>query len=135
MFGLGKTKDSEVTKPASEVDLDVDSESTLKLVREAEQGNTAEQALTVRQALGKYKKATAWAMALSVCLVMDGFDVSLTSRCSRQHADTDHRLLFLVLCTVRPLFNDDLVYLEVTVPTPSPPRGSQACRMPPLSGS
>lgn len=33
--------------------------------------------LTIKQALVRYKKAVGWALALSICLIMDGYDVSL----------------------------------------------------------
>ena len=82
MLGQSKTIDVHASVPRGTIDLDTDNESTLKLVCEAEEGNAADQALSIRQALGRYKKATAWAMALSVCLVMDGFDVSTRSTAS-----------------------------------------------------
>ena len=48
----------------------------LELVRKAQEADIAEHGLTIKQALKRYKKAVAWAFALSLCLVMDGYDVS-----------------------------------------------------------
>jgi len=50
----------------------------LELVRKAQEADIAEHGLTIKQALKRYKKAVAWAFALSLCLVMDGYDVSLS---------------------------------------------------------
>ncbi|WVR07711.1 hypothetical protein IAU60_004753 [Kwoniella sp. DSM 27419] len=42
-----------------------------ELIRRAQDADTADHQLTVRQALYKYRKAVAWAMALSIALVME----------------------------------------------------------------
>lgn len=47
----------------------------LELVRQAQEADLAEHGLTIKQALKRYKKAVAWALLLSLCLVMDGYDV------------------------------------------------------------
>jgi SP family general alpha glucoside:H+ symporter-like MFS transporter len=49
----------------------------LELVRQAQEADLEEHGLTIKQALKRYKKAVAWAFALSLCLVMDGYDVSI----------------------------------------------------------
>ncbi|ORX35415.1 general substrate transporter [Kockovaella imperatae] len=48
---------------------------TLALVARAQESDAADHALTIRQALHKYKKAVFWAMILSTSLVMEGYDV------------------------------------------------------------
>ena len=48
-----------------------------QLIFRAQEADAADHALTIKQALRKYKKAVAWALALSICLVMDGYDVSM----------------------------------------------------------
>lgn len=50
----------------------------LELVRKAQEADAHDHELTIKQALKRYKKAVAWAFALSICLVMDGYDVSRT---------------------------------------------------------
>lgn len=47
----------------------------LELVRKAQEADMHDQELTIKQALVRYKKAVGWALALSICLVMDGYDV------------------------------------------------------------
>ena len=56
---------------------DLNSPDIVELIHHAEQGDAADRLLTVRQALGKYKKAVAWAMFLSLSLVMEGMDLSM----------------------------------------------------------
>ncbi|KAF9886286.1 hypothetical protein FE257_011899 [Aspergillus nanangensis] len=45
------------------------------LVQQAQQSDTADRQLTIRQALKKYKKAVFWAMLLSTSLIMEGYDL------------------------------------------------------------
>jgi SP family general alpha glucoside:H+ symporter-like MFS transporter len=56
---------------------DLDSPDVVELIHHAEQGDAADRLLTVRQALGKYKKAVFWAMFLSTSLIMEGYDLSM----------------------------------------------------------
>jgi hypothetical protein len=51
----------------------------LELTRQAEASDAADRALTVRQALVKYKKAVFWAMFLSTSLIMEGYDLVIVS--------------------------------------------------------
>jgi hypothetical protein len=83
----------------------------LELVRKAQEADIAEHGLTIKQALKRYKKAVAWAFALSLCLVMDGYDVSL-SRILEEEAKT--RSSSLLHSTVKHNFNIDSVSPMVT---------------------
>jgi len=65
-----------VTTAHKGIDITESTPERLELVRRAQEADIAEHGLTIRQALKRYKKAVAWAFALSVCLVMDGYDVS-----------------------------------------------------------
>jgi SP family general alpha glucoside:H+ symporter-like MFS transporter len=58
---------------------DLNSPDIVELIHHAEQGDAADRLLTVRQALGKYKKAVFWAMFLSTSLIMEGYDMSMVS--------------------------------------------------------
>ncbi|KAB5566695.1 putative MFS alpha-glucoside transporter, partial [Coniochaeta sp. 2T2.1] len=58
---------------------DLNSPEIVELIHHAEEGDAADRLLTVREALGKYKKAVAWAMFLSLSLVMEGYDLSMIS--------------------------------------------------------
>jgi SP family general alpha glucoside:H+ symporter-like MFS transporter len=64
-----------VTTTHQAIDITESTPERLELVRRAQEADIAEHGLTIRQALKRYKKAVAWALALSVCLVMDGYDV------------------------------------------------------------
>ncbi|KAI6777662.1 uncharacterized protein J7T54_002735 [Emericellopsis cladophorae] len=55
--------------------LDLKGADITDLVRQAEESDVADRALTVMQALKKYKKAVFWAMLLSTSLIMEGYDV------------------------------------------------------------
>jgi SP family general alpha glucoside:H+ symporter-like MFS transporter len=55
--------------------IDLSSSETQDLIRQAEANDAADRALTVMQALKKYKKAVFWAMLLSTSLIMEGYDV------------------------------------------------------------
>lgn len=48
---------------------------TQDIIREAEANDAADRAMTVMEALKKYKKAVFWAMLLSTSLIMEGYDV------------------------------------------------------------
>lgn len=48
---------------------------TADLVRQAQECDEADRKLSIREALGKYKKAVFWAMFLSTSLVMEGYDL------------------------------------------------------------
>jgi SP family general alpha glucoside:H+ symporter-like MFS transporter len=45
------------------------------LIRQAQESDEADRKLTIRQAVGKYKKAVLWAMFLSTSLIMEGYDL------------------------------------------------------------
>lgn len=60
--------------------IDLSSSETQDLIREAEANDAADRALTVFEALKKYKKAVFWAMFLSTSLIMEGYDVVIVSR-------------------------------------------------------
>lgn len=51
-----------------------------RLVQEAALANQADDELTLRQALVKYKKAVFWSMFVSCALVMEGYDLVVVSR-------------------------------------------------------
>jgi hypothetical protein len=55
--------------------LDLGNPDVAELIRHAQESDAADRLLTVRQALGKYKKAVFWAMLLSTSLVMEGYDL------------------------------------------------------------
>lgn len=57
--------------------LDLNDPKTAQLIRQAEESHAADQLLTVRQALVRYKKAVFWAVFLSTSLVMEGYDLVL----------------------------------------------------------
>ena len=57
--------------------LDVNDPHVVELIHRAQESDEEDRKLTVRQALGKYKKAVFWAMILSLSLVMEGYDLSL----------------------------------------------------------
>ncbi|KAL2440884.1 Maltose permease MAL61 [Exophiala dermatitidis] len=52
---------------------------TAELIRSAKQSDAADRKLSVRAALGKYRKAVFWGMFLSLALVMEGFDGNMMS--------------------------------------------------------
>lgn len=59
--------------------IDLSNTETQDLIREAEANDAADRALTVMEALKKYKKAVFWAMFLSTSLIMEGYDVVIVS--------------------------------------------------------
>lgn len=56
-------------------DINLSSPETQELIRQAQQSDAADRKLKIFEALGKYKKAVAWAMFLSTSLIMEGYDV------------------------------------------------------------
>ncbi|KAK6906355.1 hypothetical protein L486_06082 [Kwoniella mangroviensis CBS 10435] len=48
---------------------------TLELIQQAQEADAADQQLTIKQALSRYKKAVFWSMFLSLSLVMEGYDL------------------------------------------------------------
>jgi SP family general alpha glucoside:H+ symporter-like MFS transporter len=54
---------------------DLNDPAVIQLIHQAQQSDAEDRKLTVKQALGKYKKAVFWAMFLSTSLIMEGFDV------------------------------------------------------------
>lgn len=65
------TKDALHGAPA----FDMNDVEIRRLVAEAEEADRQDHALTIRQAVRKYKKAVGWAMFLSLALVMEGYDL------------------------------------------------------------
>lgn len=55
--------------------LDLSNTAVDELIRHAQESDAADRLLTVREALGKYKKAVFWAMFLSTSLIMEGYDL------------------------------------------------------------
>lgn len=64
-----------VTTTHRGVDILESTPERLELVRRAQEADMHDHELTIKQALIRYKKAVGWALALSICLVMDGYDV------------------------------------------------------------
>lgn len=57
--------------------LDLGDPLVVELIHRAQESDAEDRKLTVRQALGKYKKAVFWAMILSTSLIMEGYDLTL----------------------------------------------------------
>ncbi|KAG8159153.1 hypothetical protein KVR01_010814 [Diaporthe batatas] len=55
--------------------LGFNSEHTHDLIRQAQEADSADRQLTIKEAIKKYKKACFWAMILSTSLVMEGYDL------------------------------------------------------------
>ena len=62
--------------------LDLTNDETFDLIRHAQESDTADRKLSIRQALSKYKKAVFWAMFLSTSLIMEGYDLVIVSHSS-----------------------------------------------------
>lgn len=62
--------------------IDLSSNETRDLIREAEANDAADRALTIMQALRKYKKAMFWSMFMSTTLIMEGYDVVIVCESS-----------------------------------------------------
>lgn len=45
----------------------------------ARDGDEEEKTMTIRQALKHYKKAICWSLAISLCVIMEGYDTNLIS--------------------------------------------------------
>lgn len=60
-------------------DVDLSNPETQVLIHQAQEGDAADRALTIWQAVKKYKKACLWAMFLSTSLIMEGYDVVIVS--------------------------------------------------------
>ena len=56
---------------------DFNDPETLRLIELAKVANEADAALSIRDALKKYKKAVFWALFLSLSLIMEGFDLAI----------------------------------------------------------
>lgn len=63
----------------NEISLDLDSERTHSLIRQAQESDAADKKLTIMEAVKKYKKACFWAMILSTSLIMEGYDLVIVS--------------------------------------------------------
>lgn len=59
---------------------DLNDPRVVELIHRAQESDAEDRKLTVRQALGKYKKAVFWAMILSTSLIMEGYDLALVRR-------------------------------------------------------
>lgn len=55
--------------------LNLDDGKVQDLIARAEQSDTEDRKLTIRQALKQYRAATFWAMFLSTSLIMEGYDL------------------------------------------------------------
>ena len=55
------------------------SETTHDMIRQAQEADMADRRLTIKQALKKYPKAVFWSMILSTSLIMEGYDVVVVS--------------------------------------------------------
>lgn len=62
--------------------LDLDDGKVQNLIARAEQSDSEDRKLTIRQALKQYKAATFWAMFLSTSLIMEGYDLVTVRRTS-----------------------------------------------------
>jgi len=71
---------TEKTFTAHSAMFDPNDPDTLNLLNSAREAQAADQQLTIRQALKKYKKGVFWAMLLSTALIMEGYDVVIVSR-------------------------------------------------------
>ncbi|QHS73585.1 alpha-glucoside permease [Saccharomyces paradoxus] len=71
------------TNSAQLVDSDDDNDNAIKVVNaatdEANEANSEEKSMTLRQALRKYPKAALWSILVSTTLVMEGYDTALLS--------------------------------------------------------
>ena len=63
------------TVTVTAADADLNDPAYIALVRRAQKADEADHLLTLGQAVRKYKKAVAWAMFLSLALVMEGYDL------------------------------------------------------------
>jgi SP family general alpha glucoside:H+ symporter-like MFS transporter len=54
---------------------DLNDPTIIELIHQAQESDAADRALTIMQALKKYKKAVFWAMFLSTSLIMEGYDL------------------------------------------------------------
>jgi len=73
-------------------DLGVPSHEVAELIYKAQAADATDHELTIGQALRKYKKAVSWALLISFCLVMDGYDVSSVTRLGLM-TGRDHNLV------------------------------------------
>lgn len=68
--------DEKVVPSSTELkELQLATDNTEELIRQAEESDAADRRLGVIEAVKKYKKAVAWAMFLSASLIMEGYDV------------------------------------------------------------
>jgi SP family general alpha glucoside:H+ symporter-like MFS transporter len=58
---------------------DLELHDVVELIHRARESDAADRELTIRQALGKYKRAVFWAMFLSTSLIMEGYDLVIVS--------------------------------------------------------
>lgn len=58
---------------------DLNDPTIIELIHQAQESDAADRALTIMQALKKYKKAVFWAMFLSTSLIMEGYDLVIVS--------------------------------------------------------
>ncbi len=61
---------------------DLNDPEVIELTHLAQESDALDRKLTIREALGKYKKAVFWALLLSTSLIMEGYDlVIVRARC------------------------------------------------------
>lgn len=68
---------NEKVQPVNADSLQLSHPELVQLIHRAQDADIADHQLTIRQALHKYKKAVAWAMLLSVALIMEGVSLSI----------------------------------------------------------
>jgi hypothetical protein len=61
---------------------DLNDPTIIELIHQAQESDAADRALTIMQALKKYKKAVFWAMFLSTSLIMEGYDLVIVRNIS-----------------------------------------------------
>ena len=75
----------QVVKAESQLEgFDMNDPETIELICAAKDGDAADRALTIGQALKKYKTGVFWAMFLSTSLIMEGYDGVIVSKPSQR---------------------------------------------------
>ncbi|KAH8748588.1 putative MFS alpha-glucoside transporter [Hyaloscypha finlandica] len=82
---------------------DLNDPTIIELIHQAQESDAADRALTIMQALKKYKKAVFWAMFLSTSLIMEGYDLVIINsfygqtqfrnRFGEYNADQGHNII------------------------------------------
>lgn len=72
--------------------INLGAEETHELIRRAQEADAQDRALTIREALKKYKSAVTWALLLSTSLVMEGYDLVIVSRITEEQQNFQYGL-------------------------------------------